>query len=627
MLTTTHALNTDINKAANEVLLNVKRLIVAGKFHDAFKVLNLFIEPGAWQLSKHGLVVQTVERLLPQICFLCETASPVFGKIQAKSKEQIYEFVSNEALRTMNFLQMPVRFQSKPAGQKWSKAYLSDIVEATIVEFFGEFSIDAEFILKDRLSKIFSNTSTATSQGICKNADEVSEPDASWILKTVFGQVAQIRITEQAKKISNTDIANAILPFISSHAKGLNYQTSFLLQALILLCIEEEDFHTAIQAANILAQSDTEIDYLISIATINKVKNFFASGVCANRLGIDDISIAEYFNALSQRKSTTVQVISINSKVKFDSLPSLKKILSGTVLEGKEIVSLNVPDTSENVYALETSIEEMEHHWKTARSLVSKTGRWPVITTTWRQQSSNFKETLLEQDFFSRAPYENSPNTDDVSPAAILDRAKSVDVEAFVQQLIIDSETQHATYSSLEETLKDELEKTLHRCGSIPTPAEMEEMHINGLPVVSHFQLDRWLLDWEQRNGGSGNPEDARFPWYEPESVYLMFMPTPNSWDALAYMEWFDISLKGAEKYVALGKQWQEQFGAEIFAHFGTIIECIVERPPNNVEDAWPLALQHDLVGTSTLAPAGIELRQYAAGLVNHDQWFLHRRP
>ncbi len=103
--------------------------------------------------------------------------------------------------------------------------------------------------------------------------------------------------------------------------------------------------------------------------------------------------------------------------------------------------------------------------------------------------------------------------------------------------------------------------------------------------------------------------------------------PTPNGWDALAYLHWYAAVGRPAEAYVALGRLWERRFGAELVAHWGTMLQCYVDRPPRSLGDAWDLARMHDLVAPSTLALPGIRLRHYAPSLVGCDRWFLHERP
>ncbi|WP_291467436.1 DUF4253 domain-containing protein [Acidovorax sp.] len=72
---------------------------------------------------------------------------------------------------------------------------------------------------------------------------------------------------------------------------------------------------------------------------------------------------------------------------------------------------------------------------------------------------------------------------------------------------------------------------------------------------------------------------------------------------------------------------WRELHGAELWAHYGTMLEFAVGRPPRDFDTALALAREHDLAAPCTLALPGIALRHHALGLVGHGTWFLHERP
>lgn len=57
----------------------------------------------------------------------------------------------------------------------------------------------------------------------------------------------------------------------------------------------------------------------------------------------------------------------------------------------------------------------------------------------------------------------------------------------------------------------------------------------------------------------------------------------------------------------------------------GTMLEFLVERPPRTLDEAWPLAGEHDLLATSTLSSRA--LRDHARALLGRRTWFLHDRP
>lgn len=54
----------------------------------------------------------------------------------------------------------------------------------------------------------------------------------------------------------------------------------------------------------------------------------------------------------------------------------------------------------------------------------------------------------------------------------------------------------------------------------------------------------------------------------------------------MAYLRWYGTSDYGAEHYIALGRSWERRFGAELVAHYGTMLQRLVSRPPETIQDA-----------------------------------------
>ncbi|WP_428268063.1 DUF4253 domain-containing protein [Haliangium sp.] len=75
------------------------------------------------------------------------------------------------------------------------------------------------------------------------------------------------------------------------------------------------------------------------------------------------------------------------------------------------------------------------------------------------------------------------------------------------------------------------------------------------------------------------------------------------------------------------GEAPSHSFGAEIVAHYGTMLQLIVSRRPDDIDDAWALAYAQQLVAECTTVLPGISLRDHARALMHADRWFLHQRP
>jgi hypothetical protein len=299
------------------------------------------------------------------------------------------------------------------------------------------------------------------------------------------------------------------------------------------------------------------------------------------------------------------------------SIEELRAALRGTALELREMVAMPILDTGEVAFAVQISAAEVESMWRVARSAMPLTGRWPVATIfaglgrTWR-------ENAMADGHFSRFYYLEAPGAIDVSPRALLRAADAIDVEALIAELGKNAKT----YDSLDEALECEIDATESACGMRPSEQEISEASLEGRPLSTPREVDRWLMNWESQRDVPTDRAVGRQSWFEDEPMALLFLPVTEPWDALAYMNWFGTSDPGAEYYIALGRSWYARYGAELVSHYGTMLQCLVTRPPTTLEEAYQLACEHELA-----APTGFGLRHYAFGLVGHDRWFLHNRP
>lgn len=260
--------------------------------------------------------------------------------------------------------------------------------------------------------------------------------------------------------------------------------------------------------------------------------------------------------------------------------------------------------TAENARAL----------WHAARALIPATGRAPVLTENGSMQIS---------ELFSRTEFEHGPSTDDITPRGLIAQAGQVDVEQFVQRLAQKMDAD----GTWQDVVERELHATQHLCGQAPSMEAVLAAQIDGRKIRTTWDLDRWLVDWELANGASIKQLARRQNGYSMPAMSMVLLPTSDSWDALAYMHWFGAQHFSSASYLALGKRWQSQFGAEIYAHFGTMFECLVERPPQSLAEAWRLAREQHLVAPYSLYASGLSTRCLAAGLIGHDHWFFHERP
>jgi Domain of unknown function (DUF4253) len=303
-----------------------------------------------------------------------------------------------------------------------------------------------------------------------------------------------------------------------------------------------------------------------------------------------------------------------------DSPDEISELLRNTILAGCEVVSIRVLDTVDTAIAVKINVDHIEESWKVARNLLARTERWPIVSTTWGGGGGSFREALEESQLFSRFYYEEAPDNKDVSPEAIIAKSATVDVEAFLKRLDVEYAEQYEG-GWADAWIEDELQRCEQEIGRRPKDEELNS-EISAKPT----QIDRWMFEQQIAKDALPPPEPTPFQWFDPDNAYLLLLPTMSGWESLAYEHFFGAQ-EGSEYYIALGKSWEERFGAELMAHYGTMLQCYASKPPTDPLVAWQLAREHDMAAGSTLAPAGVYIRQYAGVLMSHDRWFLHDRP
>ncbi len=641
MLNHAHITDSSFDKAAEGLLINAQKLIASGYFQEAKIALEHFLQPGPWALKKHGQVVQQMEGLMPLACFLCDTASPKVGSVGAMTAVVLKAWAADEAASYIDMLKMPVRNQLGVAGVGWSKKMLADLVAIQDDEArwraFSKFCIDAEFVLKARLS---STEKSLTPANITK-----PEHASTWLqsllqgnapaefdaldglgIGEILSMVSPILVDDAAALVSNKQLCETILKVHTKNGALLDYQSQQLLTMLLNLCLAEQDIETAIQVATTLATSNSGLATLMSSATCANVVKLLERKVCAAVLDIDDNAVAKYLSALSTRapqpivKKMAVQALFI------DTFSEFVKHLKGSTLAEQKFVTLPVCDTNEQAYAIACKPAEAKALWDAAVALVPQTHRWPVLTTVWSSNGTTV-EVLLDEDLFSRFGFEEEAAKDDVSPSAFIAAAKKIKLDA----ALIKAEKARFEEDDAEDfadVIEYELDALPHIEGvNRPSAKDVAAARIGGKPIKNSYQLERWLLDWELANKVSVVPEEVLPGFFEPDQTFLVFLPTPNSWEAFAYLSFYGRYHISSECCIALAKRWHEQYGAQLYAHFGTMVEFYTSSAPTTIDAAWQLAKEHDLMASCTLALPGISVRHYAQGLMHTNAWFMHERP
>ncbi|KPJ91564.1 MAG: hypothetical protein AMJ53_11415 [Gammaproteobacteria bacterium SG8_11] len=304
----------------------------------------------------------------------------------------------------------------------------------------------------------------------------------------------------------------------------------------------------------------------------------------------------------------------------------LEQLLANESLSDLNILSLNIPDTIDCAFAVEVNSNAL-HLWTTLRNLLPKTGMWPVLYLFWGNPQNSWEEYVKADDVFKRRPFEWEIDHDnDISPEAIVARAEITSFNGLLGK--------HASMYS--ENLADDfhysLEKTQAHFGVSPDTRQVEAL-IKSASIADYIAFEKWLLDWElaniSREKSLPPPHTDYIDWYVPhnEPQALILLPTRNCWEALAYIHWYGSGACGSETAIAMLQWWNEQYGAELVAHYGTMLHFSVGKKPDTIDKAFRLAWEQEALAPCTTALPGQTLRDHARTLLQADKWFLHERP
>jgi hypothetical protein len=239
--------------------------------------------------------------------------------------------------------------------------------------------------------------------------------------------------------------------------------------------------------------------------------------------------------------------------------------------------------------------------WRAARAATDETGRWPVLTTV--------DEQWLDADDDQIEAIEHAAGA--VDPWTVY-RWWGYDTRIVPEQAhlwrpdFLGPDT--AEPPGRDQSLADVERRTWERL--LADPAALQQ---------AHRRAERYV---------------GTRPWFTPVAgAQLVLLPTSAQWLAPAWLDYYGATEKaagpsglddlGRQGLAAAMRQWGEQWGAELVASWGTMLQFVTDRRPDLGEPAWQLALQHLAVGGSLPTPPW----ELAFALTRIDAWFLHHRP
>lgn len=638
-LTTQHLHDRRLDSALEELLANARLAAVAGHASEALAALGLLLQrEGAWRLPAHGALVAQVQRLLPAVALLAGQGCPAVGEQEAMDCAQLVDWAEPQSGQLLQSLALPGRLQLAPAGQDWSPDFLATLAQRQGAAgdsrphlAFGAFCMDAELVLKARIAAQW-GTSAALDDDVPTADDLIAlglPEDEVAAMLAQLQSAGHIDVAPAAEATDTLDIARALAGYLRATGFAGGYLVHSIWQASwLLLAAEGRDGDaTEVAAAWLAHDVPAAATGLLDLAVVPAAGELLRAGRLEPAVGVDAQAVATWRTALDARTSPVPapEPPAVVAGTPTESLEAWLARLQGTPLAALDWLALPVPGhagaaSGEIAWAAQVPVPEREALWQAARALVERgSGRWPVVTTLWSGGTEAPGPEALADDLFMRFPYEQGAARDDVSPRSFIATARGFDADELLAELA------DSAYPLDENDQLDAWRGELAAAG-VPDDAAAGFDAAWAECAGDRLRFEHWLAALEQSHGVT-DPERGRQERFDPDNAWLVLLPTPHSEEALAYLHWYGMEGRRADGFIALLRRWREQHGAELWAHYGTMLEFAVRQPPQDFDSALALAREHDLAAPCTLALPGIALRHHALGLVDYGTWFLHERP
>jgi hypothetical protein len=291
-------------------------------------------------------------------------------------------------------------------------------------------------------------------------------------------------------------------------------------------------------------------------------------------------------------------------------LDQVKSRLEATALGGATMTEVPLLDAS--TWVVDLPDGDLVPSWAQARDALADLGLYPVAITTWGEQGD-----WTAADPFDRFFYGDGAEPDDVIAGAL-----TLSVEDALGHFTIEDSW---TVEHWDEVVESQLSLTRHLYGAAPDAATVADV-----TPGDEVELERRLLASEEAIRPTQAPDSSpSYGWFQPqEPVGLVLLPLTDPSHAAAYLSFYGAEGPGGhEALTRLMGSWQERFGAQLVASWGTMLQFVSSNPAATLDDAFELAVEHSRVAPCTTVLPGEGVRHLARHLWRGERWFLHERP
>ena len=282
---------------------------------------------------------------------------------------------------------------------------------------------------------------------------------------------------------------------------------------------------------------------------------------------------------------------------------SIEEALATTPLRGREVREVRVPGSAAVAYELDVEPEEAMAAQRAARSVVDRTSCWPVICEVGGAD-------VYSRDLFADAS----------SPAAVVEAASALTIERVFELRPSRSDPDLPSHLTWPGVIESELHYTRRRVGSAPDVAQA----LAAVPDPDLLALERWLLDWEELRLPTIGTEWPEV--HEPFTEFwttLALLPTADPWEVPAYKGFWTCQYGGGHATLVRAlRSWHERFGATPMVATATQLVLDVERPVDDLAEAFAVATELDAFSEQDYA-----LRMIARAVLGSPTWALVGHP
>lgn len=618
-LSTKYIQHKKIQKAAREALESSEQLFLSGYFEAALHISSQLLAPGPWQINAYTNLVDQVSRVHLIYCWANKVDFPKVGDEPARNADELNNWAEEHIEQLFDYMVMSDRIQNAEAGRHWDNDYFARVEQMEsqngIFKEYGIFTDELDHVLKHRLRKSLNR----------RGPDLL--PDFVKDLMPAFRTDGDIMVASQTDQFDTHTLVDILARCSEKIPHGLSYMPERCFLAVVVIDLVENNASSAVLQLK-RALGGENLANVLELATWPPLRDLLKTKCLSDHLGLNDELVAGFIKKFDSRavQEPSRNVSPTMNSYKCIDFRQFQSLVSSTDLENHESCEIEIPECDESAIAVRVNPCNALDSWKIARQLLSETGRWPVITISWSGSGDSFQDQLINDDIFMRSPYQGEGydgNRLGLSPSALVAGAQYVQIEESLRQIADNRE------EPVEEFVEYELETLESTYGEAPKKNDvLDAISVNS--PGAYLRLQKWLFNWQKEHEYNSPVVTGHIEWFRPhdsDPMALLLLPTPNSWEVPAYLNWYAAEAMGTEVVIAILKNWHEQYGAELVAHYGTMLQCYVSSKPTTIDKAFSLAFEQELIAPCTTALPGVSLRDHAVALMHSDQWFLHERP